>query len=72
MAKKVDFKVKNETSSAEVFLFGDVGDSWDGFTASDVVEMSNQVKGVENLDVFVNSEGGDLFEGFAIYNVFKT
>jgi ATP-dependent Clp protease, protease subunit len=42
-----------------------------GITASDVVEALEAVKDCTNLHVRINSPGGNVFEGVAIYNAIK-
>jgi ATP-dependent Clp protease protease subunit len=60
------FEVRNATAaSADVFLYDEIG-MW-GITASDVIKMLNELK-VPKLNVHINSPGGSVFDGFAIYN----
>lgn len=65
-------KVINNADSATVQIFGDIGESFwsDGWTLEKFV---NQIKGLEisNLTVELKSNGGDLMEGFAIYDAIK-
>ncbi|TIY11622.1 MAG: Clp protease ClpP, partial [Mesorhizobium sp.] len=57
----------------EVVLYGDVGDMWgdgSGFTGRDVVEaLAEHGKGP--VSVRLNSGGGFVFEGVAIFNALK-
>jgi ATP-dependent Clp protease protease subunit len=83
MPKILDFKNKFQSpltirakgaKKAEIILYGSIGQSWfdDGITAK---KFSDELKSldasVEELDVRINSPGGDVFDGFAIYNRLK-
>jgi Protease subunit of ATP-dependent Clp proteases len=50
----------------EILIYGIVGDSWDGLDANTLVPMISD--GDDNLDVRINSPGGYVMEGLAIYN----
>jgi len=59
------------SNSAELLLYDVVGfDFWSGggITAKKVVDDLAALAGVEQLDVRINSPGGDVFDGTAIYN----
>ena len=69
-------EVKNRTEeSAEIYLYGDIVNSqWEKFTEddkcpSDIVEALRAAEGVKRLDIYINSMGGSVFGGFAIYNM---
>lgn len=55
--------------AAEILIYSDIGDSWwgDGVTAKDVAEQLKALDKVETIDVRINSYGGDVFDGLAIY-----
>lgn len=62
---------KKKDSTGELFIYSDIGASFwgDGITAQDVADkLSGDLKGVKDLHVYVNSYGGDVFEGKAILN----
>ncbi|UTR05457.1 Clp protease ClpP [Alkalihalobacillus sp. LMS6] len=70
--------VKNLTAdSADIYFYGDIVSSewgkWeDSDTApEDVREQLKQVEGVQNLNIYINSGGGSVFAGLAIYNMLK-
>lgn len=54
---------------AEILIYGDVGlDFWgEGVSANAFKNMLDEIGAVDDLDVRINSYGGDVFEGFAIY-----
>lgn len=55
---------------AEVLLYGDIGGGLfdNGVGAPEFIDIVESLGTVESLDVRINSAGGDVFEGFAIYN----
>ena len=59
-------------SSAEVLIYGDIGDSWwdESVSASSFIREIN-VLDVEQLTVRVNSIGGSAPDGIAIHNALK-
>ena len=65
-------KITNEAVSATIQLFGDIGESWfsDGWTLE---KFRNELKGlnVSNLTIEAKSNGGDVYEAFAIYDDIK-
>ena len=58
--------------SAEVLIYGDIGDSWwsEGVTAKDFVREIAALD-VDKLTVRINSAGGSVPDGIAIYNAIK-
>lgn len=70
---KLGFKVnrKAEASSAELYIYGVIGSSWDGMDALMVLAAIKDLGDVESLDVHLNSPGGIVSEGIAIYNALK-
>lgn len=59
----------NEKSTAEILIYGDIGESWfaESVTAAEFVRDLQQID-VEHLDVRINSMGGSVPDGLAIYN----
>lgn len=53
---------------AEIMIYGIVGDSWDGLDANTLVPMISEGEVSDDLDVRINSPGGYVMEGLAIYN----
>lgn len=72
---KKEFKVINKSPTvAEITIYSDIGESfWDeGFSAKRMSEALKELsKTVNQIDVRINSFGGDVFEGLAIYNRLK-
>lgn len=68
--------------SASLYFYGDIcGESWaskrfaEDKAPQDIVDFFNEITSDGNknkrLDVYVNSGGGDVFGGLAIYNILK-
>lgn len=60
------------TSTTEIIIYGDIGDSWwgDSISASDIDQALKNVK-TDNITVRINSPGGNAFDGITIYNRLK-
>lgn len=59
---------------AELLIYGDIGESWaapESVTAKSVVEQLQQLDGVSEIAVRINSFGGSASDGLAIYNCLK-
>lgn len=74
---KTPFKIRNDSSdAAEIILYAGIGQDWwgDGSMVS-AKDFSDQMKAlpksVKTLNVRINSPGGDVFDGVAIYNRLK-
>lgn len=72
------FEIKNQTeNSAELYVYGDiVSQEWlkwdnDDTCPKDVADFLKEIEDVENLAVYINSCGGSVFAGMAIYNQLK-
>lgn len=72
MSKWYDIKARAGKNSAEVFIYGDIGESWFGesVTAADFVKEIAALD-VDALTVRINSYGGSVTDGLAIYNALK-
>lgn len=65
-----NFKIKAGSRVAEIYIYNVIGrDFYDeAVSAKKFVNELNDLKGVEELHVRINSPGGSVFEGLAIYN----
>ncbi|MDY7044043.1 Clp protease ClpP [Virgibacillus sp. M23] len=70
--------VKNLTdTSADLYIYGEIVDNtdfkWDeaDVMPDDVLNALNQVEGLNELNIYINSPGGSVFAGQAIYNMLK-
>lgn len=53
----------------ELYLYQEIGDEdWGGISAKGVSTELKKIGAVTEMDIFINSPGGGVFEGFAIYN----
>lgn len=75
MGKLLYMKVNNiSQTSAEIYFYGEiVGDEWDKWSDTDtcpqdVLEALKETEGKE-LNIYINSPGGSVFAGLAIYNM---
>lgn len=70
-------EIKNETDkSADLYFYGDiVSDSWEAWQDEDKYPDSIKnflaAQGGKDLNVYINSGGGSVFAGVAIYNMLK-
>jgi ATP-dependent Clp protease protease subunit len=53
----------------EILIYSDIGENWfgDGVTAKAVKAQLDEMEG--DITIRINSPGGDVFDGFAIYNL---
>lgn len=65
-----------EPENAELYFYGDIcGASWQSMwfeedkAPQDVADFLHSIDGKKRVDVYVNSGGGDVFGGMAIYNI---
>ena len=68
------YKIKAKEDSAEISIFGDIGASWfgDSVTVADFKKDFDAVKDKASIHILINSPGGDVFDGIAIYNIIAT
>ena len=68
-----NYRIRNAgPKTAEVWLYDVIGDSW--FGGISARQFADDIKGLGTVDKIllrVNSEGGDVFDGIAMYNVLK-
>lgn len=71
-------EVKNQSEiSADLYIYGDiVSDDWYKYTdddkcPKDITDFLSSLGDVENINVHINSGGGSVFGGIAIYNQLK-
>jgi len=60
-------------SSAEILIYDPIGANWfgEGFTAKRFVKDLEDLGDIKDILVRINSPGGEVFDGFAIYNALK-
>jgi ATP-dependent protease ClpP protease subunit len=70
MPKRSWYQIKAEgTGPAVIYLYGPIGQDWwgDGTSARDFARDLDAL-GTRDVELRVNSEGGDVFEGYAMYS----
>lgn len=70
MAAKNWYEIKNAAADrAEVWIYEQIGEDWlsEGITAKKFCQELADLK-VSNIDLHINSPGGSVFDGQAIYN----
>ncbi len=69
MAKKREwYTISAKDEAAEILIYDVIGEDWmGGISAKQFVNDLNALD-VKNINVRINSPGGDVFEGTAIYN----
>ncbi|MGW8050191.1 head maturation protease, ClpP-related [Enterococcus dispar] len=71
---KTFLAVKNEdTAKPQIYIQGFIGSSWffEGNTDKGIKRMLDGLGDKEEIDVVINSNGGDVFQGIAIGNLLK-
>ncbi len=68
------WQIKNKTeTSADIYLYDEIGDSWYGesTSAKGFKKELDKIGDVKILNIYINSPGGSVFDGMAIYNQLK-
>lgn len=74
----LDFEAGEEQGRCSLYFYGDiVSSTWlsewyeEDKCPQDIADFLNQLEGYEDIDIYINSGGGDVFAGLAIYNQLK-
>ena len=74
----LDLEQDEEQSRCSLYFYGDiVSATWESMwfeedrCPQDIAAFLNQLDGYEDIDIYFNSGGGDVFAGLAIYNQLK-
>ena len=65
----MQFNAKNQ--KAEILIYEDIGDYWSGVTAKGFNDELKALGDIREINVRINSGGGNVFDGIAIYNSLK-
>ena len=68
------FNMKAKGKKAKMYIYQDIGENWfgDGLTAKKFIDSLNALgDDVDHIDAHINSRGGSVFDGLAIYNALK-
>lgn len=75
MKNKQYFQFKKQSDSkGEIYIYGDiVSEEWfdNDVSAPNFIKSLDELENVSEIDVHINSAGGNVFEGHAIYNMLK-
>ena len=65
--------MKAENKKAEIYLYSDIGyDFWEGTSTAETFAKDLKALGdVSNIELHINSNGGDVFDGQAIHSLLK-
>lgn len=79
--KKDWFRIENawvdednkDDEKTVIYIYDEIGDSWWGesTSANEFVQQLSTIKS-KNIELHLNSPGGDIFDGVAIYNALKS
>jgi len=69
--KPSGYKMLSRGSTGEIYLYGQIGASWfgDGITAKQFSDDLKKLGKVSAIDLRINSEGGDVFDGRTMYSL---
>ena len=72
MKKTKGFWVQAKGKKAEIYIYETIGDGWlGGMSAKSFSEELKSIGKVDQIDVFISSDGGSVFDGVSIYNQLK-
>lgn len=69
----MNFFAKSNGKRGEIYLYDAIGASYfdEGITAKSFADQVKALGAVDIVDIYINSPGGSVFEGLAIYNQIK-
>lgn len=63
------YRMEKKKKSADIYFYDVIGSSWEGTTAKQFAKDLKEIgSDIETLNIFMNSPGGAVFDGVAIYN----
>jgi len=68
------YEIRAKVSEAEIWIYEEIGSGWfgDGLSAKQFADDIKTLGKVDRITVRLNSPGGDVFDGIAIYNILKS
>lgn len=73
--KNISNKIKQKTqNSADIYIYGDIYDSWWDNESNSAISLKDkllQLGEISEINLHINSLGGDVFEGIAMFNLLK-
>jgi ATP-dependent Clp protease, protease subunit len=72
-AENTNFRIVCAADNAEIYLYDVIGeDFFGGISAKMFADEMNKLKNAKNIDVRINSPGGNVFDGFTMYTLLKS
>lgn len=69
---KPGFAIRAGAKSADVYIYESIGDGWmGGISAKRFADDIKALGKLETINVFMNSPGGSVFDGWAMYSTLK-
>lgn len=66
------YAFKDEAEALSIKIYDEIGDDgWGGGITTETINEQLQNANDKPLNIYINSYGGEVFEGFAIYNTLK-
>ena len=73
--KKILNQIKQMTAdSADIYIYGDIYDSWWDDESNSAISLKDKLLSlgdISEINLHINSLGGDVFEGIAMFNLLK-
>jgi len=70
--KRNAFFARSKEKKGEIYIYQEIGEGWfGGISADSFSKELKEIGQVDVLDIFINSPGGNVFDGIAIYNQLK-
>ena len=73
--KKILNQIKQMTqNSADIYIYGDIYDSWWDDESNSAISLKDkllELGDISEINLHINSLGGDVFEGIAMFNLLK-
>ena len=73
--KKILNQIKQTTTnSADIYIYGDIYDSWWDDESNSAISLKDkllELGDISEINLHINSLGGDVFEGLAMFNLLK-
>jgi ATP-dependent Clp protease protease subunit len=74
--KELGFEVKMKSGNSadgEIYIYGDIGNSFwtQGVTSNEFADQLKQLKGAKNIDLRIDSDGGDVFQAETMYSLLR-
>lgn len=70
--KRNAFFSRSKENKGEIYIYQEIGEGWyGGISADSFSKELKEIGQVDVLDIFINSPGGNVFDGIAIYNQLK-